>query len=109
MTFTRLPTKGRAGTKSKNTTRTPVPSTTMRTFGGGTKQTGKARALSRVKNATARAAISKSKGKTFPAGKLAAQAKRNIRSMIGKGGSATTRIKNRMPSKAIAKPRKAKR
>lgn len=73
------------------------------------KLTGKANALSRVKNPTARAAISKSPGRTFPAGNLAAQAKANINSMLKRGGTANTTVKANMPAKPVKAQRKPRR
>lgn len=74
---------------------------------GPGKLTGKARALSRVKNATARAAISKSPGKTFPAGNLARQAANNVRKMVNTGGGTTTRVRSTMPKQAVATQKRA--
>lgn len=73
------------------------------------KLTGKAMALSRVKNPTARAAISKSPGKSLPGGSLMAQAKRNINSMVKKGGTANTTVRANMPAKPVKAQRKPKR
>lgn len=73
------------------------------------KLTGKAMALSRVKNPTARAAISKSKGRTFPAGKLGSMAKANIRKMLTQGGRANTTVKPNMPARPVKAQRTPKR
>lgn len=111
MPFTRTP-KGRTGARPTST-RTPAPSSKMRTMGKkkttGTKLTGRANALSRVKNPKARAAISKSKGTTFPAGSLMAQAKANVNSMLKRGGGTTTKMKATMPAKPVKAQRKPKR
>lgn len=73
------------------------------------KLTGKARALSRVTNPTARAAISKSPGRTLPAGNLMAQAKANINSMLKQGGTANTTVRANMPARPVKAQRKPKR